>query len=32
LLTHYDEHLPDTILDHLPVKALVEIEKWEGAR
>ena len=32
LLTHYDEHLPDTILDHLPVKALVEIEKWEGAQ
>jgi anaerobic dimethyl sulfoxide reductase subunit A len=31
LLTHYDEHLPDTILDHLPCKALVEIEKWEGA-
>jgi anaerobic dimethyl sulfoxide reductase subunit A len=32
LLTHYDEHLPDTILDHLPCKGLVEIEKWEGAR
>ena len=31
LLTHYDEHLPDTILDHLPCKALVEIKKWEGA-
>jgi anaerobic dimethyl sulfoxide reductase subunit A len=31
LLTHYDEHLPDTILDHLPCKALVEIEKLEGA-
>jgi anaerobic dimethyl sulfoxide reductase subunit A len=30
LLTHYDEHLPDTILDHLPCKALVEIEKWQG--
>jgi anaerobic dimethyl sulfoxide reductase subunit A len=30
LLTHYDEHLPDTILDHLPCKGLVEIEKWEG--
>jgi anaerobic dimethyl sulfoxide reductase subunit A len=32
LMTHYDEHLPDTILDHLPGKALVEIAKWEGAR
>ena len=31
LLTHYDEHLPETILDHQPCKALVEIEKWEGA-
>ena len=31
LMTHYDEHLPDTILDHQPCKALVEIEKWEGA-
>jgi tRNA isopentenyl-2-thiomethyl-A-37 hydroxylase MiaE len=30
LLTHYDEHLPDTIIDHLPCKALVEIQKWEG--
>ena len=30
LLTHYDEHLPETIIDHLPCKALVEIEKWEG--
>jgi anaerobic dimethyl sulfoxide reductase subunit A len=27
LLTHYDEHLPDTIIDHLPCKALVEIQK-----
>ena len=26
LLIHYDEHLPDTILDHLPCKALVQIE------
>jgi anaerobic dimethyl sulfoxide reductase subunit A len=32
LMTHYDEHLPETILDHHPCKALVEIEKWEGAR
>ena len=32
LMTHYDEHLPDTIIDHQPCKALVEIEKWEGAR
>ena len=32
LLTHYDEHLPETILDHQPCKALVEIEKWEGTR
>jgi anaerobic selenocysteine-containing dehydrogenase len=32
LLTHYDEHLPDTIIDHLSCKALVEIEKWDGAR
>jgi anaerobic dimethyl sulfoxide reductase subunit A len=32
LMTHYDEHLPDTILDHVPNKALVQIEKWEGAR
>jgi anaerobic selenocysteine-containing dehydrogenase len=32
LMTHYDEHLPDTILDHQPCKALVQIEKWEGAR
>jgi anaerobic dimethyl sulfoxide reductase subunit A len=32
LMTHYDEHLPDTIIDHLPCKALVQIEKWEGAR
>ena len=30
LLTHYDEHLPDTIIDHQPCKALVEIERWEG--
>ena len=32
LMTHYDEHLPDTIIDHQPCKALVEIEKWGGAR
>jgi anaerobic dimethyl sulfoxide reductase subunit A len=32
LMTHYDEHLPETILDHQPCKALVEIEKWEGDR
>ena len=32
LMTHYDEHLPETILDHQPCKALVQIEKWEGAR
>ena len=32
LMTHYDEHLPDTIIDHQPCKALVQIEKWEGAR
>jgi anaerobic dimethyl sulfoxide reductase subunit A len=32
LMTHYDEHLPDTILDHQPCKALVQIEKWEGVR
>jgi anaerobic dimethyl sulfoxide reductase subunit A len=32
LMTHYDEHLPETIIDHLPCKALVEIEKWEGDR
>ena len=31
LMTHYDEHLPATIIDHQPCKALVEIEKWEGA-
>ena len=31
LLTHYDEHLPETIIDHLPCKALVEIEKWGRA-
>ena len=31
VLTHYDEHLPDTIVNHLPCKGLVEIEKWEGA-
>jgi anaerobic dimethyl sulfoxide reductase subunit A len=31
LMTHYDEHLPDTIIDHQPCKALVQIEKWEGA-
>jgi hypothetical protein len=30
-MTHYDEHLPDTIIDHLPCKALVEIEKWKDA-
>ena len=31
LLTHYDEQpLPETILDHEPCKALVQIEKWEG--
>jgi hypothetical protein len=30
-MTHYDEHLPATIIDHQPCKALVEIEKWEGA-
>jgi anaerobic dimethyl sulfoxide reductase subunit A len=30
LMTHYDEHLPDTILDHNPCKALVQIEKWDG--
>jgi anaerobic dimethyl sulfoxide reductase subunit A len=32
LMTHYDEHLPDTIIDHQPCKALVEIEKWEGKK
>jgi len=32
LMTQYDEHLPDTIIDHQPCKALVEIEKWESAR
>jgi len=33
LLTHYDEQpLPDTILDHEPCKALVEIEKWKGSQ
>ena len=26
LLIHYDEHLPETIMDHLPCKALVQIE------
>jgi hypothetical protein len=32
LMTHYDEQpLPETILDHEPCKALVQIEKWEGA-
>ena len=31
LMTHYDEHLPETILDHQPCKALVQIEKWESA-
>ena len=31
LMTHYDEHLPETILDHQPCKALVQIEKWEDA-
>jgi hypothetical protein len=30
LMTHYEEHQPDTILDHQPCKALVQIEKWEG--
>jgi len=31
LMTHYDEQpLPETILDHEPNKALVEIEKWHG--
>ena len=32
LMTHYDEHLPETILDHQPCKALVQIEKWEGEK
>ncbi len=32
LLTHYDEHLPDTIIDHQPCKALVQIEKWESEK
>jgi anaerobic selenocysteine-containing dehydrogenase len=33
LMTHYDEEpLPETILDHEPNKALVEIEKWEGEK
>ena len=32
LMTHYNEHLPETILDHQPCKALVQIEKWEGAK
>ncbi|MGA7844548.1 MAG: molybdopterin-dependent oxidoreductase [Dehalococcoidales bacterium] len=32
LMTHYDEQpLPETILDHEPCKALVQIEKWAGA-
>jgi anaerobic dimethyl sulfoxide reductase subunit A len=32
LMTHYDEEpLPETILDHEPCKALVQIEKWESA-
>jgi anaerobic dimethyl sulfoxide reductase subunit A len=32
LMTHYDEQpLPETILDHEPNKALVEIEKWHGS-
>jgi anaerobic dimethyl sulfoxide reductase subunit A len=32
LLTHYDEQpSPETILDHEPNKALVQIEKWESA-
>ena len=32
LMTHYDEQpSPETILDHEPCKALVQIEKWEGA-
>jgi anaerobic dimethyl sulfoxide reductase subunit A len=30
LLIHYDEHLPETIMDHLPCKALVQIELWCG--
>jgi len=25
LLIHYDEHLPETIMDHLPCKALVQL-------
>ena len=33
LMTHYNEEpLPETILDHEPNKALVEIEKWEGEK
>ncbi len=28
LLIHYDEHLPETIMDHLPCKALVQIELY----
>jgi anaerobic dimethyl sulfoxide reductase subunit A len=32
LMTHYDEHLPETILDHQPCKALVQIEKWESVK
>ena len=32
LMTHYDEQpSSETILDHEPCKALVQIEKWEGA-
>ena len=32
LMTHYDEQpLPETILDHEPNKALVEIEKWHSS-
>jgi len=30
LLIHYDEHLPETIMDHLPCKALVQIELYHG--
>ncbi|MGA7844413.1 MAG: molybdopterin dinucleotide binding domain-containing protein, partial [Dehalococcoidales bacterium] len=33
LMTHYDEQpLPETILDHEPCKALVQIEKWESVK
>ena len=30
LLIHYDEHLPETIMDHLPCKALVQIELYRA--